>query len=197
MDALRAELDARIAASRPADSVRGLFFNVILQVAQERGGPEGYRKVLPSHREVGYSEVRSYPAAEYLTLLYDIVALAPSSDALTAEEVNATLYECGAASVRRFANGAGQIVFGILGKADPHRLLSHAGSAYSTTVSYGVRTYEKRGEQAGTLSYAGDMLPPAYHQGIIEEALRALGTQGRAVPRVLAIDHFELDLSWD
>lgn len=194
MDALRGELAERIAATRPGDSIRGLFFNVVLQVAQERGGREGYGKVLPAHRGGGYSEVRSYPAAEYLTLLYDVVAL---SGGLNPDEVSATFHACGAACVSRFANGAGQIVFGILAKADPHRLLSHAGSAYSTTLNYGVRTYEKLGEKEGRLSYVGDMLPPAYHQGIVEESMRAVGTPGRAVPRQLSIDHFELDISWE
>jgi len=200
MAADRNELAARIAATQAGDSIRGLFFNVLLHVAAARAGEAARSRLQLEWRPDGYGDLRNYPVEEFLNLMYDIADLpvgpSASGDA-AAPDAAGVLYACGASSVLHFAKGGpGQLVFGILGRADPHRLFAQVGMAFSTVVSYGKRTYSPTGEKSGVLRFERDMQPPAYHRGIIEGALRALGTSGHVSPRVLGIDRVDYEVSW-
>ena len=199
MAANRTELASRIAAAQAGDSVRGLFFNVLLQVAEERGGAAARNRIRSPERLGGYSDLRTYPVAEFLNLLFDVADIPrrPSGAAGPQEGgAEQVFHACGVACVRRFAKGPGQIVFGILGKADPHRLFAQVGMAFSTVVSYGQRSYARETERSGIISFARDMQPPAYHQGIFEEALHSMGFEGKVEPRVLGIDRVDYFVSW-
>lgn len=194
MSANHAELAQRLAATRPEDSVRGLFFNAVLQHVEERCGLDARRELVPASREGGYRDLRSFPATEFLALLFagleTVRVRHPEVDSAS------FFYACGEASVRKFQSGIGAIFFGVLGRADRHRLGGQGPRAYATAVSYGKRSYTEEGEKLGRFRVDGDMLPPDYHRGVLEASYRALGHPARVALEVRAIDAVDYLITW-
>ncbi len=173
--------------------MRGPFFRVVLEFVEKKGGPSALRQVRTGPLAAEMKDLRTYPAADYLTMLYT------AADALEgrvgAEDL--VFNACGRACVQSFATGPGQIVFGILGKGDPQRLFAQTSMAFSTVVTYGKREYLAINPKACVLSYRGDMQPPAYHVGIFEGALEAAGFRGRVSAQVQSLDSVDYAISWD
>lgn len=192
MPSNKTELAARIAATRPTDSVRGLFFRVVFELVEQKGGKQALQQVRTGALARHISDLRTYPAADYLTLLY------AAADVLenTLGPQDAVFNACGRACVQHFSQGPGQIVFGILGKGNPQRLFAQTAVAFSTVVTYGKREHRPAGPNSCILAYRGDMQPPAYHVGIFEGAMESLGFQGRVAARRLAIDSVDYEISW-
>jgi len=193
MPSNKTELAARIAATKPNDGVRGLFFKVVFDLVAQKAGAAALSQVRTGPLSKDLSELRTYPASDYLTLLY------AAADVLEEKlgPQDAVFNECGRACVRRFSAGPGQVVFGILGKGDPQRLFAQTRVAFSTVVTYGKREHRAAGPKACILSYRGDMQPPAYHVGIFEGALEALGFKGTVTAHPLNIDSVDYEIAWE
>ncbi|MCY1081734.1 TIGR02265 family protein [Archangium lansingense] len=193
MPSNKTELADRIAVTRPTDAVRGLFFRVVFELIERKGGPEALRRVRTGALAKDIADLRTYPASEYLTMLYN------AADALEKElgREDAVFNACGRACVQTFSKGPGQIVFGILGKGDPQRLFAQTRVAFSTVVTYGKREHSPAGPNACILSYRGDMQPPAYHVGIFEGALEALGFKGTVTARPLNLESVDYEITWE
>jgi uncharacterized protein (TIGR02265 family) len=193
MPSNKTELAARIAATKPNDGVRGLFFKVVFDLVAQQAGAAALSQVRTGALAKDLSELRTYPASDYLTLLY--AAADVLEEKLGPQDV--VFNACGRACVRRFSAGPGQVVFGILGKGDPQRLFAQTRVAFSTVVTYGKREHRPAGPKACILSYRGDMQPPAYHVGIFEGALEALGFQGTVTAHPLNIDSVDYEIAWE
>lgn len=193
MPSNKTELAARLALTRPADGVRGVFFRVVLEFIRQQGGPEALRQVTAGMQTQEIKDLRTFPAADYLRMLYGAAdALEPS---LRSED--AVFNACGRACVRHFATGPGQVVFGILGRGDPQRLFAQTRMAFSTVVTYGQRDHIVSGPNSCILAYRGDMQPPAYHVGIFEGALEALGFRGQVTAHPIGLDAVDYDVRWE
>ncbi|MFP2911777.1 TIGR02265 family protein [Pyxidicoccus sp. 3LFB2] len=194
MPSNKAELAERIAVAQPGDSVRGLFFKVVLNLVQQHAGPTAVAAV---RAEAGltadYSELRTYPVKDFLTLLYC------TADALEGPlgSEDAVYHACGETGVTRYSTGPGMLIFGIISRGDPHKLFSGAQMGYSAAVSYGTREYGTTGPKSGTLRVRRDMLPPAYHEGILTGALKVLGLKGTAKARAHGLDRVDYDIQWE
>ncbi|PTL84176.1 TIGR02265 family protein [Vitiosangium sp. GDMCC 1.1324] len=193
MPSNKTELAARIAVTRPNDGVRGLFFREVFELIEKTGGPHALRQVRTGPLAKDIHDLRTYPAADYLTMLYT------AADALEHKlgPEDAVFNACGRACVQRFSHGPGQVVFGILGKGDPQRLFAQTRVAFSTVVTYGKRDHNPIAPKACILAYRGDMQPPAYHVGIFEGALVALGFKGTVTARPLSIDSVDYEITWE
>ena len=193
MPSNKTELAARIAGTKPGDAVRGLFFNVVFDLIEQKGGVEALRQVRTGVLAKDISDLRTYPATDYLQLLYN------AADALEQKlgPQDVVFNACGRACVRRFSTGPGQVVFGILGKGDPQRLFAQTRVAFSTVVTYGKREHRAAGPKACILSYRGDMQPAAYHVAIFECALESLGFKGTVRAHTLNIDSVDYEISWE
>ncbi|MFP2963471.1 TIGR02265 family protein [Myxococcus sp. 1LA] len=192
MPSNKAELAARLAAVQSGDSVRGLFFKSVLSLVQQHAGLGALEAVRAGEMGTAYSDLLTYPARDFLTLLYRAAdALEPT---LGAED--AVFHACGVKDVARFSTGPGMLIFGIISRGDPQKLFAGAQMGYSAAVSYGSRDYVPTGPTSGTLRMRRDMLPPAYHEGILTGALKVLGLDGtaRATPR--GIDSADYDIQW-
>src|SRR5687768_10554650 len=128
MPSNKTELAARIALTRPTDSVRGIFFRVVFDLIERKGGAEALRRVRTGALAKDIADLRTYPASDYLTMLYG------AADVLEQQlgNENAVFNACGRACVQNFSKGPGQVVFGILGKGDPQRLFFHFRVAATT-----------------------------------------------------------------
>lgn len=193
MPSNKAELAERIAAVQAGDSVRGLFFNVVFELVQKHAGEAGLARVRVGPLAFNYSDLRQYPAKDYLTQLFtaaDVLEEALGS-------VGAVFHACGETSVTRYSTGMGMLIFGIISRGDPHKLFAGAQMGYRAAVSYGTREYLSTGLKSGTLRVRRDMLPPAYHEGILTGSLKVLGLKGTAKARAHGVDRVDYDISWE
>lgn len=193
MPSNKAELASRIAAAKPGDSVRGLFFKTVFSVLEQHGGRSALEAVRVGELATDYWELRSYPVQDFLTLLYR------AADALenTLGPENAVYHACGETGVTRYSTGPGMLIFGIISRGDPQKLFAGAQMGYSAAVSYGSREYLTTGAKSGTLRVRRDMLPPAYHEGILTGALKVLGLKGTAKAQAHGIDRVDYDIQWE
>ncbi len=193
MPSNKAELAHRVAAVQPGDSVRGLFFNVVFDLVQQHTGPAGLERVRVGALAGSYSDLRLYPAVDYLAQLYT------AADVL--EEPlgpqGRVFHACGENSVTRYSTGMGMLIFGIISRGDPHKLFAGAQMGYRAAVTYGTREYLSTGAKSGTLRVRRDMLPPAYHEGILTGSLKVLGLKGTAKASAHGVDRVDYDIAWE
>jgi uncharacterized protein (TIGR02265 family) len=193
MPSNKAELAARIAAARPGDSVRGMFFKTVFGLIQQHVGLSAVARVRVDSLATDHSELQWYPVQDFLTLLYRAADVL--EDPLGSE--NASYYACGETGVTRYSTGPGMLIFGIISRGDPQRLFAGAQMGYRAAVSYGIREYASTGPKSGTLHVRRDMLPPAYHEGILTGAMKVLGLKGTAQARAHSVDRVDYDVQWE
>ncbi|NTX10130.1 TIGR02265 family protein [Myxococcus sp. CA056] len=193
MPSNKAELAARLAATQPGDAVRGLFFKAVFSLVQQKAGLAMLEKLRVGDLAKDYSDLRTYPVQEFINLLY------VAADALEQEmgTENAVYHACGESNVTRYSTGPGMLIFGIISRGDPQKLFSGAQMGYSAAVTYGTREYVTTGPKSGTLRVRRDMLPPAYHEGILTGALKVLGLKGTAKAHPQGIDRVDYDITWE
>ncbi|WP_426733964.1 TIGR02265 family protein [Myxococcus faecalis] len=193
MPSNKSELAARLAATQPGDAVRGLFFKAVFSLVQQRAGLAAMEQVRVGALAKDYSDLRTYPVQEFLNLLY--LAADALEELLGSEE--AVYHACGESNVTRYSTGPGMLIFGIISRGDPQKLFSGAQMGYSAAVTYGTREYVTTGPKSGTLRVRRDMLPPAYHEGILTGALKVLGLKGTAKAHPQGIDRVDYDITWE
>ncbi|MBZ4395385.1 TIGR02265 family protein [Myxococcus sp. MISCRS1] len=193
MPSNKSELAARLAATQPGDAVRGLFFKAVFSLVQQRAGLAAMEQVRVGALAKDYSDLRTYPVQEFLNLLY--LAADALEEPLGSEE--AVYHACGESNVTRYSTGPGMLIFGIISRGDPQKLFSGAQMGYSAAVTYGTREYVTTGPKSGTLRVRRDMLPPAYHEGILTGALKVLGLKGTAKAHPQGIDRVDYDITWE
>ncbi|GEN07746.1 TIGR02265 family protein [Myxococcus fulvus] len=193
MPSNKSELAARLAATQPGDAVRGLFFKAVFSLVQQRAGLAAMEQVRVGVLAKDYSDLRTYPVQEFLNLLY--LAADALEEPMGSEE--AVYHACGESNVTRYSTGPGMLIFGIISRGDPQKLFSGAQMGYSAAVTYGTREYVTTGPKSGTLRVRRDMLPPAYHEGILTGALKVLGLKGTAKAHPQGIDRVDYDITWE
>jgi uncharacterized protein (TIGR02265 family) len=190
----KADLAARTAAAQPGDTTRGLFLNTVFKLVQSHRGDEGVKRVREAAKLTReYADLRSYPVDELLRCLY---AAADELESVYGTP-SAVWFACGEACMKPYSSGMGALMFGVLGRGDPHKLFDKAQLGYSAAVSYGTREYLTASLKSGTLRVRRDMLPPAYHEGILTASIHLLGFKGRAKATQLGVDRVDYDISWE
>ena len=175
-------------------TVRGLIFNAIFKLVAQHEGESAAAELRSAISKKPLVDFFSYPVRDFLQVLYGAgEKLAPRYGS-----VEAAIKACGAAAIGGFfQSGVGKTLTHIIGKGDPKRLFSSAPTAYGTAVSYGQREYTALGERRVRLHFRGDMQPVEFHQGLLEEALRAVGfQQGRVEARKLGLEEAEYIIEW-
>jgi uncharacterized protein (TIGR02265 family) len=185
-------LAARIAASTPRDTVRGLIFNGAFEVLRELAGEPAARACDPAGTGRRW-DYFSYPVADYLRLAWAAAEVLESR----LDGVRGVFWELGARAGHHWlATPLGRTVAAIAGR-DPRRLLSQTGAAYRTVVSYGTRTIEWLGDRHARLLFKRDFLVPDFHCGVFTEALWVMaGTRVRAEGRAMELLVAEYDVVW-
>lgn len=174
-------------------TVRGLIFNAVFKLVAQHEGEPAATNLRSAIAKKPLVDFFSYPVRDFLQILYGAAEkLEPRYGS-----VEAAIRACGAAAISGFfQSGVGKTLTHIIGQGDPKRLFSSAPTAYATAVSYGQREYTALGERRVRLYFRGDMQPVEFHQGLLEEALRAVGCQGRVEVRKLGLEEAEYIIEW-
>ncbi len=166
------DLQARIAASTPQETVRGLIFNALFDTVAEHGGP-GAAAALDPTGKAHRTEFFSYPVADFLRLV------GPAVDLIEPKvgSVERAFFECGYRAVANvFASALGATIL-LMARKDPRALLAQAPTAYRGTVSYGERRLEWLGPRQARFTFTHDFMVPAYHRGVLTAALDSVGAR--------------------
>jgi len=190
------DMDQRLALVRPEDTVRGLIFNAVLNLAERQLGPDAAAKLREPLFKRSPVDFFSYSAVDAIRLLYATSdALARAGRFGSQEEA---VRACGAAAVTGFfSSTVGQTLTRLIGKGDPKRLLSNAPTAYSTLVSYGRREYSVVAERHVRLAFEGDMQPVQFHEGVLQEALKAIQCNGTVTGTPRGYFAADYDIQWE
>ena len=189
------DLAQRLAICRPEDTVRGFIFKAVYGLVEQRAGSAAMDRMMVQLRVSKMPvDFFSYPAADFLRMLYTAVdLLEPTSPSL-----EDAFRACGASTVTGFFKSyVGNTLMKLIsGGDDPKRALSTVNTVYSTLVSYGSREFRDQGYRRGLMIFREDMQPALFHEGALSEVLTVLCGQGRAVGRQVALNHSEYELDW-
>ena len=186
------DLDARLAAAKPRDTVRGVIFNALFGVVEQLAGKPAAVECDPvgrAHR----NEFFSYSVSEYLRIAW--AATDRLSVRLGSRE--RVFWELGDRAARRWLASPLGVTFVAFAGRDPERLLKNAASGYRLVVSYGARTVERIGERHARLRFRHDFLVPAFHCGVFTGAIDAASHVAvRAVGREVGFLDSDYDVTW-
>lgn len=191
----KSELAQRIALTRPDHTVRGFIFSSIFTLVSERAGGDAMARLSEAVRMKKPIDFFSYPAADFLRLLYGAVdALEPHYG-----DVDDTFRACGAATVSGFFEShVGNTLTRLVGRGDPKRAFSSTSTVYKTLVSYGTHDCEPMDGRRLKIIFRGDMQPMRFHEGSLKAALVAVGGGDASSVRgtARALDHAEFLVEW-
>ncbi|MCP3142735.1 TIGR02265 family protein [Pyxidicoccus xibeiensis] len=191
----KSELSQRIALTRPDHAVRGFIFNSILMLVSQRAGSEAMLRLAESIKMKKPIDFFSYPAADFLRLLYAAVdVLEPVYGS-----VDDTFRACGAATVSGFFEShVGNTLSKLVGRGDPKRAFSSTSTVYKTLVSYGTHDCEPLEGRRVRIIFRGDMQPMLFHEGSLKAALMSVGGGPQSVVEgtAMALDHSEFLVQW-
>jgi uncharacterized protein (TIGR02265 family) len=172
----REDLEARIAAAKPDDTVRGLIFNAVFDLAEEHLGKAGALACDP-HGKAKRTDFFSYPVVDFLRIS------SAAADALEPKlgSVDAALHGIGYRAVSNvFSSTLGATLLALASK-NVRGMLSQAPGGYKATVSYGERRLEWVAERHARFHFVRDFVFPAFHCGVIQGAIEAFGAQAPSV----------------
>jgi len=195
MPSNKTELAQRIELTRPEHTVRGFIFNALFALLSERVGSKAMARLEDEVRLKKPVDFFSYPAADFLRLLYSAVDLLEPHYG----SVDDALRACGAATVNGFFEShVGNTLSKLVGRGDPKRAFSNTSTVYKTLVSYGTHDCEPLEGRRVRIIFRGDMQPMLFHEGSLKTALMAVGggAQGVVEGTARALDHAEFLVRW-
>ncbi len=170
------DLQARIAAATPADTVRGLIFNALFDTVEEHASRASAVACDPAgkgHR----TDFLAYPVADLLTCAGRAVDLLEPR----LGSVQRAFHEIGYRSLANVLGSALGATILTMSRKDPRALMGQTPTAYRGLVSYGERRLEWLAPTRGRLTFRRDFLVADYHRGVLLAALEAIGVKAPEV----------------
>ncbi|HYO56101.1 DUF2378 family protein [Archangium sp.] len=161
-------LQLRIRAATEKDQLLGIFFDSSLENLERVLGPTEAQavrtEVLGTRNIVSFFR---YPVADLLRL----VDLGVGRSMTGARSYHDCIAEFGHAAVNYFFDSQAGKMMAFLSGDEPHRLMASSPAAYKAVTAFGERTYERVSARSGRLHCQGELLGPAWMQGVVEQAL--------------------------
>jgi uncharacterized protein (TIGR02265 family) len=174
----QAELEQRLALASQGQTTRGFVFKAATRELGRLCGVEAATQLQADVWPKGWTDFANYPIAGFLQLLFGATN-AITVKGGTREEA---LRKLGAATTELFfSSSAGKILLTLFLHGGAEQLLANVAPAYGLSVNYGKRSYERRPGGPGVLHFSGDMMPPAYHEGILMAGFKAIKLDARVV----------------
>lgn len=165
------DLERRIALATDDDLVRGFNFGAIFALVEKHVGPgaaEELRAPL-GKRVLGFFD---YPAAEFLRVAFRAADLLEPHFGC----VDAAFRAMGEAASRALmGTSVGRTLISFMRGNPPDQALRHMPMAYGMAVSFGERTVVPMGECSARIVFKNELMPPAYHEGVMRAGLDEVG----------------------
>ncbi len=178
----RKDLQARIAATTPRDTARGLTFNALFDTLEEHLGKDAAVACDPE-RKGHRTEFFSYPVSDFLRIAFEGADRLEKKLGSVDEAFRAFGYRT---TTNVLGSMMGATMIALAGKNGLRALLGQAVTGYRATVSYGARKLEWVGPRHARFTVENDFLVPPYHCGVFLAAIDAVGAkveklEGRSV----------------
>jgi eukaryotic-like serine/threonine-protein kinase len=190
-----ADLESRLAATREEDTTQGVFFNTLFQSVAEKAGPAAEPQVRASvgakNRE--YRDQSTYETTDFLKALWRAAEqLAPH-----VRGANVAFYELGGASMQRLLQiPENAPLQRAIQRKDAAKFLSHLLSVLDKGLRPGDRRAQQVGERSATLLYRNDVLPPAFHAGMLSQAFATFSGRAAKVDFERKSEAMTYRISW-
>ena len=157
------ELEQRLGLVGSEDTLRGLFFNSVLEQVRPLQNPAAWRRCVEAAGGERFMAFFSYPISAYLRLLYT------AAEALSEGrgELGMALWHLGRELVPHYLDSsAGQVLL-LMSQGKPRRLLEGLPPAYRTAIRHGQCSVEWLGPCHGRLLFQGCTLPAEFYEGAV------------------------------
>lgn len=187
------DLARRLAHAQPANTIRGMFVQALLDRVRALGDEALLARALALCGPGPLVELFHYPVRTYLQLLG---LLMPS---LVARHggAEAGLRALGHQGMARFlASYTGRMLLTLSGR-DPKRMLNHAPMGYRVATGSTQHALEWLGPRRCHWRMREQFMPAPYHEGLLLELLAQGGARdARVVGRQTALVDSEYDIVW-
>ncbi|WP_224372260.1 DUF2378 family protein [Hyalangium versicolor] len=180
----RLGLQERLLRTAPTDTVRGLFFNGVLEMVRTAADEEAVRRCRLMLNQARFFDFFSYSTFDFLRLTF----AAAQYLSIRQEGFDAALTQLGERGMKDFLNSMAGKTFLSFSGMDARRMVTNLPVLFRTAVSYGERSVKWLGPQRCQLTMHGDFMPPAYHEGAIRAAVEHLH------PHSVTVQSMPLDL---
>lgn len=161
------ELRERLALLTPADTVRGLFLNGVLEVVRKLGSDDLVRQCLEASGEQRFVEFFTYSSAVHLRVIYRAARLLGERYG----GFDKALWQMGhEGAVGYFSSALGKTLL-LLGRGDPRKLVSALPQAFSLSSAALQSTLEWTGPKSALFLLKRDIIPTAYTEGVLHGLL--------------------------
>nr|WP_323395255.1 DUF2378 family protein [Myxococcus guangdongensis] len=190
---LARELEERVSLATRDDTARGLFFNGVLGAVRVLGGEAAVQRCLAAAGEKKYTDFFNYPVEAYLRLAFTAAqVMGPQLGGF-----DAALRRMGVQATADFLSSAAGKTLLLLASNSPKRMLGNLHSGYKAAVSYGERGVTWTGDTSGVFTMKRDFMTPAYHEGVLQAVIEAVGgKQVRVSGKKTGPLDAEYTLSW-
>lgn len=172
--ALESALAERLAAARPQDAARGMFFNGVLGAVQDLPGGAVLREYALAVAGVRrFVDVINYPISSFLRMVFPTAVLCAGREG----SVEAAFSHFGRLAIDDFLASPMGRVLRAVASDDARTVMQNAPSAYATAVTYGERTLVWSGPRHCVMNMRRDFMPPTYHVGLLQRTVETLGGQ--------------------
>jgi uncharacterized protein (TIGR02265 family) len=187
------DLEQRLSAVRPMDSMRGIFFNGVLSAVRAEGDARLWKKCVEAAGNDRFMDVFTYPVGALLKLLYT-AAWGLSEKYGGFEEA---LRHLGRQMSPDFMqSAAGRMMLALAGM-DAKRLISILPAGYRASVHHGECIVEWTGPRSSVVRLKDNLIPCWYYEGSLRETLGAGRLPGVEVKgKDLGTSGCELAVSW-
>ncbi|MCP3165734.1 DUF2378 family protein [Myxococcus qinghaiensis] len=168
---LARELEERVSLATREDTARGLFFNGVLGAVKVLGGEGAVQRCLAVAGEKKYIDFFNYPVAAFLRLSFTAAqVMGPQLGGF-----DPALRRMGVQATSDFLSSAAGKTLLLLAGNSPKRMLGNLHSGYRAAVSYGERGVKWTSETSGVFTMKRDFMTPAYHEGVLQAVIEAMG----------------------
>lgn len=190
----REELEWRLSLIDPAETLRGVVFNSVLEVVRQLGDENAVARCLEVAHEGRFMDYFNYPFRSLIEMTYTAAELLGDRYGSTERALWQMGYQ---SAVSFYSSTAGRAVL-LLSRGGPSRLLDTMPSAFHTTWKSAEVTTHLTGPRSAVLTYKCDFMPRAYTEGGLLGTFEAAKVKGfKVVPRPLGPLDTEYLLSWD
>ncbi|WP_224242334.1 DUF2378 family protein [Hyalangium gracile] len=190
----RLSLKERLDRATAADTVRGLFFNGVLDLVRTVTGEEAARRCRSTISQARFFDFFSYSVFDFLRLTFT----AAQALSYRRQDFDDALFQLGQRGMKDFlASMAGRTFLSFSG-TDERRLLTNLPVLFRTAVSYGERSVQWTGPRSCLLDMKRDFMPTTYHEGAIRTAMELLHPQAVSVQSTpLGPLDCRFEISWE
>jgi len=187
------ELLQRVELLSPDSTVRGFFFNSVLEVVSQLGDASIVSQCLESCGERSFPDFYSYPTPTFLRLLYTAARqLGPLHGGF-----EGALRQIGYRTVTKFLCSAAGRALQMIVKGSPGRMLDNLTLAHRTVLKGGNLSVRRLGPLCSLITIERISTPPPFVEGALQSIFEASKAKDvRVRSRTTGLRSAEFELSW-